>query len=260
MSNGPRRGIRELKNLPAATKAFSAAANKQQKLQSSVSAASLFVPTGNTTVGGILAPRPHSSSEPSQDGEDEATLDPAALATRRARGVISRRVPKQVDIARIYASLGVDMAASAPEVAIGFLQRALRVAPKDGPLASEIMGNSCAVLNRLGRHAEALSTVDDALAMLKKGGSDPAQLAAMYHNKSCCHEFMGERTAALQAAEKALGLAEKAGLAEDDGLKKRLMQSKADIVKSLTDPSLAKKAAVLFRCGRWPQAVRRLGR
>ena len=39
VSNGPRRGIRELKNLPAATKAFSAAANKQQKLQSSVSAA-----------------------------------------------------------------------------------------------------------------------------------------------------------------------------------------------------------------------------
>ena len=41
------------------------------------------------------------------------------------------------------------------------------------------------------------------------------QLAAVYHNKSCCHEYNGERTAALQASEKGLALAQKLGLPDD---------------------------------------------
>jgi len=119
-------------------------------------------------------------------------------------------------------------------------------APKESTQAAEIMGNACAALNRLGKHGEAAQYAESACELLKKhaGRSGMMQLAAMYHNKSCCHEYNGERTAALQASEKGLALAQKLGLPDDDYLMCQLVQSKADLVASLTDPKLAKKAAV----------------
>ena len=51
--------------------------------------------------------------------------------------------------------LGVDLlAASLPEAAHGFMQRALRSAPKrEADLIAEIMGSLCVTLNQLRRHA-----------------------------------------------------------------------------------------------------------
>ena len=50
---------------------------------------------------------------------------------------------------------GVDLlAASLPEAAHGFMQRALRSAPKrESDLVAEIMGSLCVTLNQLRRHA-----------------------------------------------------------------------------------------------------------
>ncbi|KOO23613.1 hypothetical protein Ctob_001577, partial [Chrysochromulina tobinii] len=140
-------------------------------------------------------------------------------------------------------------AGSSPaDVALAFLRRALASAPKGGALEAEVMGNVCVALNSLGRHSEALQMAENACEVLRAGGGGrtaQTQLAAMLHNKSCCHEFLGNRTAALETAEAGLKLATKLGLPDDDALLQRLTQSKADLVKALTDPSLAKKAAVV---------------
>ena len=56
--------------------------------------------------------------------------------------------------AKLYHALGVDLLGSLPEAAHGFMQRALRSAPKrEADLIAEIMGSLCVTLNQLRRHA-----------------------------------------------------------------------------------------------------------
>jgi hypothetical protein len=96
---------------------------------------------------------------------------------------------------------GVDLlAASLPEAAHGFMQRALRSAPKrESDLVAEIMGSLCVTLNQLRRHAEALRMAEAACETLGRSKRPSVQLVAMQHNRSACLEFLGERSLALVA-------------------------------------------------------------
>ena len=84
----------------------------------------------------------------------------------RPRGL--KRAASKVADSTAFDHPGVDLlAASLPEAAHGFMQRALRSAPKrESDLVAEIMGSLCVTLNQLRRHAEALRMAEAACEML----------------------------------------------------------------------------------------------
>ena len=128
----------------------------------------------------------------------------------------------ELERARLLHALGVDLlAASLPEAAHGFMQRALRSAPRrEADLVAEIMGSLCVTLNQLGRHAEALRMAEAACELLGRRAS--VQLVAMQHNRSACLEFLGQRALALAATEDGLRLAASLRLGGGDALLGRL--------------------------------------
>ena len=172
----PRRGIRELKNLPAASKAFVSKPSAQKKLPPSAS-----VPSG------IAAhPTNRTLTSPSDATEDSTMAGAARSVAARAGAVGKQSVARGVELARLYSAIGTDLAASdAPDLAHGFLQRALRAAPPDTALSAEVMGNACVTLNRVGRHAEALAMADAACDVLKRIG--PADVQLVCATESCQH-------------------------------------------------------------------------
>ena len=171
-----RRGLRELRKLPGSGAAASGAAASTKRthhdtLQKSV------CKQGGPEEGGDALPRPRQfrMSEP---------IISSSVATEQAK---------------LFHAIGMDLLHSLPEAAHGYVQRALRTAPKESWLLSEIMGSACVTLNRLKRHSEALRMADQACELLKRGQQPTVQLAAMLHNKSACHEYLGDNASALQA-------------------------------------------------------------
>ena len=73
--------------------------------------------------------------------------------------------------------------------------------------------------------------VEGACELLKKhaGRAGAMQLAAMYHNKSCCHEYLGERTAALQAA--GVAVTDESSAVEACGMAPRLVPGALENLK-----------------------------
>ena len=177
-SDVQRRGLRELRKLPgsgaaASTKAASTKRTLHDTLQKNLSAAGNV---GCRLEGGDALPRPRQSrmSEPVS----------SSMATEQAK---------------LFHAIGMDLLHSLPEAAHGYVQRALRTAPKESWLLSEIMGSACVTLNRLKRHSEALRMAEQACELLKRGQQPTVQLIAMLHNKSACHEYLGDNASALQA-------------------------------------------------------------
>lgn len=171
-----RRGLRELRKLPGSGAAASGAAASTKRthhdtLQKSV------CKQGGPEEGGDALPRPRQfrMSEP---------IISSSVATEQAK---------------LFHAIGMDLLHSLPEAAHGYVQRALRTAPKESWLLSEIMGSACVTLNRLKRHSEALRMAEQACELLKRGQQPTVQLAAMLHNKSACHEYLGDNASALQA-------------------------------------------------------------
>ena len=166
----------------------------------------------------------------------------------------------ELERARLLHALGVDLlAASLPEAAHGFMQRALRSAPRrEAELVAEIMGSLCVTLNQLGRHAEALRMAEAACELLGRRAS--VQLVAMQHNRSACLEFLGQRALALAATEEGLRLAASLRLGGGDALLGRLRAAQQKLAgQKLAPPHAegsvpahqpAKPAAAKGRAGR----------
>jgi len=165
-----RRGLRELRKLPGS----GAAASTKRALHDTLQNRAL---QDRPEEGGDALPRPHQfrMSEP---------IISSSVATEQAK---------------LFHAIGMDLLHSLPEAAHGYVQRALRTAPKESWLLSEIMGSACVTLNRLKRHSEALRMAEQACELLKRGQQPTVQLAAMLHNKSACHEYLGDNASALQA-------------------------------------------------------------
>ena len=161
----------------------------------------------------------------------------------------------ELERARLLHALGVDLlAASLPEAAHGFMQRALRSAPRrEAELVAEIMGSLCVTLNQLGRHAEALRMAEAACELLGRRAS--VQLVAMQHNRSACLEFLGQRALALAATEEGLRLAASLRLGGGDALLGRLRAAQQKLAPPHAEGSVpahqpAKPAAAKGRAGR----------
>ena len=170
------------------------------------------------SASGIPPVRPGGSAR-SGSSEAPSSAHRQAEASASASIVPSSCADRGAELARLLCAIGADLHSVAADVALVFLRRALEAAPREGSLAAEVMGAICVALNSLGRHADALEMADGACEALRKGGGPPSvQLAATLHNKSCCHEYLGERSAALQAAERGLSVASKLGLPADDAL------------------------------------------
>ena len=165
-----RRGLRELRKLPGSGAAASTKRAPHDTLQKRA------LQDRPEEVGDAL-PRPHQF--------------------RMSEPVISSSVATEQ--AKLFHAIGMDLLHSLPEAAHGYVQRALRTAPKESWLLSEIMGSACVTLNRLKRHSEALRMAEQACELLKRGQQPTVQLAAMLHNKSACHEYLGDNASALQA-------------------------------------------------------------
>ena len=151
----------------------------------------------------------------------------------------------ELERARLLHALGVDLlAASLPQAAHGFMQRALRSAPRsEADLVAEIMGSLCVTLNQLGRHAEALRMVEAACELLGRRAS--VQLVAMQHNRSACLEFLGQRALALAATEEGLRLAASLRLGGGDALLGRLRAAQQKLAGQKLAPPLG-----TMRCGK----------
>ena len=106
----PRRGIRELKNLPAAANAFASAVKPPTP-------AGLFVPSASTApVSSASSSRSTSAGRAVADVSDDLVAVGAAAPPSDPRGV---------ELARIFSAVGSDLVPHAPDVALAFLQRAL---------------------------------------------------------------------------------------------------------------------------------------
>ena len=205
-----RRGLRELRKLPGSgAAAIGVAASTKRALHDPLQKRVMH---DGCEESGDALPRQFRPSEP---------IIGSSVATEQAK---------------LFHAMGMDLLHSLPEAAHGYVQRALRTAPKESWLLSEIMGSACVALNRLKRHSEALRMAEQACELLKRGQQPSVQLAAMLHNKSACHEYLGDNASALQATEKGLQLAERMRLPEGDELVARLEQSKTKLVAKLTDP------------------------
>ena len=205
-----RRGLRELRKLPGSgAAAIGVAASTKRALHDPLQKRAM---QDGCEESGDALPRQFRPSEP---------VIGSSVATEQAK---------------LFHAMGMDLLHSLPEAAHGYVQRALRTAPKESWLLSEIMGSACVALNRLKRHSEALRMAEQACELLKRGQQPSVQLAAMLHNKSACHEYLGDNASALQATEKGLQLAERMRLPEGDELVARLEQSKTKLVAKLTDP------------------------
>lgn len=167
-----RRGLRELRKLPGSGAAAIGAAASTKRALHELQKSSMH--DGSEESGDSL-PRQFRTSEP---------IIGSSVATEQAK---------------LFHALGMDLLHSLPEAAHGYVQRALRTAPKESWLLSEIMGSACVALNRLKRHSEALRMAEQAVELLKRGQQPSVQLAAMLHNKSACHEYLGDNASALQA-------------------------------------------------------------
>ena len=168
-----RRGLRELRKLPGSASGAAAATKRTLVTNPAVSRSSM---RDNSKECGDALPRPCQSLT--------SELSRFSTATEQAN---------------LFHALGMDLLHSLPEAAHGYVQRALRTAPKESWLLSEIMGSACVTLNRLKRHSEALRMAEQACELLKRGQQPTVQLAAMLHNKSACHEYLGDNASALQA-------------------------------------------------------------
>jgi hypothetical protein len=170
-----RRGLRELRKLPGSGAAASgAAASTKRMLHDTLQKRAL---QDGPEEGGDALPRPRQF--------------------RMSEPVVSSLVATEQ--AKLFHAIGMDLVHSLPEAAHGYVQHALRTAPKESWLLSEIMGSACVTLNRLKRHSEALRMAEQACELLKRGQQPTVQLAAMLHNKSACHEYLGDNASALQA-------------------------------------------------------------
>ena len=168
-----RRGLRELRKLPGSgAAAIGAAASTKRALHDTLQKRAM------------------------QDGSEESG-DALPRQFRPSEPIIGSSVA--TEHAKLFNAMGMDLLHSLPEAAHGYVQRALRTAPKESWLLSEIMGSACVALNRLKRHSEALRMAEQACELLKRGQQPSVQLAAMLHNKSACHEYLGDNASALQA-------------------------------------------------------------
>ena len=115
--------MRALKNLPAAANAF----QKGGSTKENGPATSLFVPTGAAMRGNTPSLASAASSGTSRAGspEPQAARDgptsAAERAAQRARAASEQIVPRNVELARAYAALGMDLHPLAPDLAVGFL-------------------------------------------------------------------------------------------------------------------------------------------
>ena len=166
----------------------------------------------------------------------------------------------ELERARLLHALGVDLlAASLPEAAHGFMQRALRSAPRrEAELVAEIMGSLCVTLNQLGRHAEALRMAQAACELLGRRAS--VQLVAMQHNRSACLEFLGQRALALAATEEGLRLAASLRLGGGDALLGRLRAAQQKLAGQKLAPPHAEGSVPAHQPAKPAAAKGRTGR
>jgi hypothetical protein len=168
MASAQRRGIRELKNLPAASKAFAKAG------------------AGGAVKNSIYVPGPISATDGRQGSAGASSRTDQASSRQTSDGAQSKTAPTVhtprsaashgTHLAKVLVAVGVDLhGIGVSDIALGFLQRALAAAPKDSSLAAEVMGNTCVVLNNLGRHADALKMAEGACEMLKRTGGAMVQ-------------------------------------------------------------------------------------
>ncbi|KAL3922060.1 MAG: hypothetical protein SGPRY_004695 [Prymnesium sp.] len=141
--------------------------------------------------------------------------------------------------------------------AVRYLTRALEasgggVGGGEGSHA-RIMLNLCAGLNKLGKHEEALQQAEKAASLLSNPSPRPLTgvegegegvaggglggrgrkvlLVTAAYQAVACHEYLGNRSAALRCADRGLSLASDASLSPDDELVVRLRASKRDLSK-----------------------------
>ena len=136
-----KRGLRELRKLPGSAAASGASKPPSRSLTSAQS--------HETLRGGSGA---------SSRTRDEPEERPARSRVGSQLGSLG------VEHAKLYHAVGMDLMQTLPEAANGYLQRAMKTAPKESWLLSEIMGSACVALNRLRRHSEALRMAEQALS------------------------------------------------------------------------------------------------